>query len=86
MPGTYTVTVSVKPYDTAVNYAVGGTKTFTVKVVRGTVDADANVYVYLKSSGKVITSFSKEYDGDAVSVRLQPHLRSQGFRRRQRRD
>ena len=67
-PGTYTVTVSVKPNDTAVNYAVGGTKTFTVKVVRGTVDADANVYVYLKSSGKVITSFSKEYDGAAVSV------------------
>ena len=59
VPGTYKVTVRVKPE--TVSHEVGGSVTFTVKVVDQVVDADANVFVY-DADGKVVTSFEKVYD------------------------
>ena len=61
VPGTYKVTVCVKPE--TVSHEVGGSVTFTVKVVDQVVDADANVFVY-DADGKVVTSFEKVYDGE----------------------
>ena len=60
--GTWTVTVSVDP--SANEYAVGGSKTFTVKVVLASVDADANVFVYYKN--EAVTSVEKTYDNKAI--------------------
>ena len=66
--GTWTVTVDV---DAAQNdFEVGGSKTFTVKVVRASVNADANVFVYYTDeSGKkqAITSLEKVYDGKTIT-------------------
>ena len=61
VPGTYKVTVRVKPE--TVSHEVGGSVTFTVKVVDQVVDADANVFVY-DADGKVVSSFEKAYDGE----------------------
>ena len=61
VPGTYKITVRVKPE--SVGHEVGGSVTFTVKVVDQVVDADANVFVY-DADGKVATSFEKAYDGE----------------------
>ena len=66
--GTWTVTVKVDAK--ANDYAVGGSKTFTVKVVLASVDADANVFVYYTDeSGKkqAITSLEKVYDGKTIT-------------------
>ena len=66
--GTWTVTVKVDAK--ANDYAVGGSKTFTVKVVLASVDADANVFVYYTDeSGKkqAITSLEKVYDGETIT-------------------
>ena len=64
--GVWTVTVKV---DAASNsHKVGGTKTITVKVVDDVVDADANVFVYLKSSKEAVDSISKIYDGVAIEA------------------
>ena len=60
--GTWTVTVSVDP--SANEYAVGGSKTFTVKVILASVDADANVFVYYKN--EAVTSIEKTYDNKAI--------------------
>ena len=60
--GTWTVTVSVDP--SANEYAVGGSKTFTVKVALASVDADANVFVYYKN--EAVTSVEKTYDNKAI--------------------
>ena len=61
--GTWTVTVETDP---ALNgYQFGGSKTFTVKVVLATVDADANVFVYYDN--KAITSLEKTYDGKPIN-------------------
>ncbi|WP_304338292.1 S-layer homology domain-containing protein, partial [Collinsella tanakaei] len=60
--GTWTVTVKVDAK--ANDYAVGGTKTFTVKVVRASLDADANVFVYYKN--EAVTSIEKTYDKKAI--------------------
>ena len=66
LPGTYIVNVDVDA--SATNYEVGGSASFTVRVIAGTVDADANAYVYLSSSSEdvVLTSYQKNYDGQAV--------------------
>lgn len=61
--GTWTVTVKVDAK--ANDYAVGGTKTFTVKVVRASLDADANVFVYYKN--EAVTSIEKTYDKKAIA-------------------
>ena len=61
--GTWTVTVSVDP--SANEYAVGGSKTFTVKVVLASVDADANVFVYYKN--EAVTSVEKTYDNKVIA-------------------
>ena len=60
--GTWTVTVKVDAAEN--NYEVGGTKTFTVKVVRASLDADANVFVYYKN--EAVTSIEKTYDKKAI--------------------
>ena len=60
--GTWTVTVKVDAAEN--NYEVGGTKTFTVKVVRASLDADANVFVYYKN--EAVTSVEKTYDKKAI--------------------
>lgn len=60
--GTWTVTVKVDPSQN--DYKFGGSKTFTVKVVLATVDADANVFVYYND--KAVTSVEKTYDGDPI--------------------
>ena len=60
--GTWTVTVKVDAAEN--NYEVGGTKTFTVKVVRASLDADANVFVYYKN--EAVTSIEKTYDNKAI--------------------
>ena len=61
-PGNYTVTVTVKPDSN--NHQYGGSATFSVKIVKDVVDADANVFVY-DAKGEVVTSFEKTYDGEA---------------------
>ena len=66
-PGVWTITVKANP--AANNFEVGGSKTFTVKVVLASVDADANVFVYYTDeSGKkqAITSLEKVYDGEEI--------------------
>ena len=60
--GTWTVTVKVDPSQN--DYKFGGSKTFTVKVVLATVDADANVFVYYND--KAVTSVEKTYNGDPI--------------------
>ena len=65
-PGTYKVEVRVIPASTDVDYAVGGSVTFTVKVVEDVVDADATVYIY--KGGQAITSYTKAYDGATITT------------------
>ena len=65
-PGTYEVEVRVIPSSSNVNYAVGGSVTFTVKVVEDVVDADATVYIY--KGGQAITSYTKAYDGTTITT------------------
>ena len=62
--GTYEVSVRVKASSTGYEY--GGTKTFTVKLTKGSLDADAQVYV--KLDGKVVSSVEKNYDGAAIDL------------------
>ena len=66
VPGTYEVTVKVDPSTTS--YQAGGSATFTVQVVEGVIDVDANAVVYLNSSSQdiVLDSYTKNYDGKAV--------------------
>ena len=66
VPGTYEVEVRVIPGSSNVSYAVGGSVTFTVKVVEDVVDADATVYIYDKDTKQAITSFTKAYDGTTI--------------------
>ena len=54
------------PASTDVDYAVGGSVTFTVKVVEDVVDADATVYIY--KGGQAITSYTKAYDGATITT------------------
>ena len=61
--GTWSVTVKVAAADN--NFEVGGTKTFTVKVVRASLDADANVFVYYKN--EAVTSVEKTYDNKVIT-------------------
>ncbi len=66
--GTWTVTVKVDAK--ANDYVVGGSKTFTVKVVLASVDADANVFVYYTDESdkkQAITSLEKVYDGKTIT-------------------
>ena len=60
--GKWEVTVTVDPAGN--NFQVGGSKTFTVQVVKDAVDADANVFVYY--DGKAVTSVEKTYDGKDI--------------------
>ena len=60
--GKWEVTVTVDPASN--NYQVGGSKTFTVQVVKDAVDADVNVFVYY--DGKAVTSVEKTYDGKDI--------------------
>ena len=60
--GKWEVTVTVDPAGN--NYQVGGSKTFTVQVVKDAVNADANVFVYY--NGKAVTSVEKTYDGKDI--------------------
>ena len=60
--GKWEVTVTVDPKSN--NYQVGGSKTFTVQVVKDAVDADVNVFVYY--DGKAVTSVEKTYDGEDI--------------------
>ena len=54
--------MTVKPDSNKHQY--GGSATFSVKIVKDVVDADANVFVY-DAKGEVVTSFEKTYDGEA---------------------
>ena len=60
--GKWEVTVTVDPAGN--NFQVGGSKTFTVQVVKDAVNADANVFVYY--NGKAVTSVEKTYDGNDI--------------------
>ena len=60
--GKWEVTVTVDPAGN--NFQVGGSKTFTVQVVKDAVDADVNVFVYY--DGKAVTSVEKTYDGNDI--------------------
>ncbi|WP_270243258.1 S-layer homology domain-containing protein [Collinsella tanakaei] len=60
--GKWEVTVTVDPKSN--NYQVGGSKTFTVQVVKDAVNADVNVFVYY--DGKAVTSVEKTYDGKDI--------------------
>ncbi len=60
--GKWEVTVTVDPAGN--NFQVGGSKTFTVQVVKDAVNADANVFVYY--NGKAVTSVEKTYDGKDI--------------------
>ena len=60
--GKWEVTVTVDPKSN--NYQVGGSKTFTVQVVKDAVNADVNVFVYY--NGKAVTSVEKTYDGQDI--------------------
>ena len=60
--GKWEVTVTVDPESN--NYQVGGSKTFTVQVVKDAVNADVNVFVYY--DGKAVTSVEKTYDGNDI--------------------
>ena len=60
--GKWEVTVTVDPAGN--NFQGGGSKTFTVQVVKDAVDADANVFVYY--DGKAVTSVEKTYDGKDI--------------------
>ena len=60
--GKWEVTVTVDPAGN--NFQVGGSKTFTVQVVKDAVNADANVFVYY--DGKAVTSVEKTYDGKDI--------------------
>ena len=60
--GKWEVTVTVDPKSN--NYQVGGSKTFTVQVVKDAVNADVNVFVYY--DGKAVTSVEKTYDGNDI--------------------
>ena len=67
-PGVWTITVKANP--AANNFEVGGSKTFTVKVVLASVDADANVFVYYTDESdkkQAITSLEKVYDGKTIT-------------------
>ncbi len=60
--GTYKVVIDAQPGNFNYNYA--GRKTVIVKVINGTVDADAQVYVTYKD--KLVSSVEKTYDGDDI--------------------
>ena len=60
--GKWEVTVTVDPAGN--NFQVGGSKTFTVQVVKDAVNADVNVFVYY--NGKAVTSVEKTYDGNDI--------------------
>ena len=60
--GKWEVTVTVDPASN--NFQVGGSKTFTVQVVKDAVNADVNVFVYY--DGKAVTSVEKTYDGNDI--------------------
>ena len=67
--GTYEVTVRTQPGLAGTSnlkggYEVGGSVTFTVRVIEGTIDADAQVYVSMGTD--IVTSYTKQYDNQAV--------------------
>ena len=65
--GTYTVVASF--YGQSDGDWFAASKTFTVKYVEGSVDADSSLFVYYNADPKTaITSFSKAYDGKAVTA------------------
>ena len=71
--GEYTVTVNV-PVATdfggagyADNVIYAGTKTFTVKIWKGVVDVDEDLYVYTTERADAITSYAKAYDGETMT-------------------
>ncbi|MBM6777873.1 S-layer homology domain-containing protein, partial [Collinsella tanakaei] len=67
--GEYEVTVDVAVNTDADGNVYGGSKTFTVKIWKGTIDADASLYVYGPTNPMVaITSFAKGYDGEVLTT------------------
>ena len=67
--GEYEVTVDVAVNADADGNVYGGSKTFSVKIWKGTIDADASLYVYGPTNPMVaITSFAKGYDGETLTV------------------
>ena len=62
--GTYVVTIDIN--GKANGYVYGGTKTFTVKVVKDVLDADANVFVSFNK--ELVTSVEKTYDQSAIKL------------------
>ena len=65
--GEYAVTISVPAtYDPTTKKVYSGSKTFTVKIWKGIIDADASIYVYGPDSLKAITSYEKPYDGETL--------------------
>ncbi|WP_273398291.1 S-layer homology domain-containing protein [Thermophilibacter mediterraneus] len=71
--GEYTVTVDVAVAADGQGNVYAGSKTFTVKVWKGIVDADSSVYVYgpdtmLGETPVAIDSYEKDYDGSVLSA------------------
>ena len=67
VPGEYQVTVEVD-VDTDGTTVYGGSKTFTVKVWKGVVNVDEDLYVYCPDRTDAITSYAKAYDGEELSA------------------
>ena len=64
--GEYKVTVKVAAKKDSNNVVYAGSKTFTVRIYKGIIDADSTLYVYHSdvNDGKTaITSYAKAYDG-----------------------
>ncbi|MCF6413258.1 S-layer homology domain-containing protein [Collinsella tanakaei] len=71
--GEYEVTVEVTVKSDTNGNVYGGSKTFTVKIWKGTIDADKSLYVYppvdFPGQNRVaVTSYAKGYDGESLTV------------------
>ena len=65
--GEYVVTIDVPAKQDATTQKVySGSKTVTVRIWKGILDADASIYVYGPGSAKAITSYEKAYDGEVL--------------------
>ncbi len=65
--GEYVVTIDVPAkWDADTEKVYSGSKTFTVRIWKGILDADASIYVYGLGSKKAITSYEKAYDGKVL--------------------
>ena len=65
--GEYVVTIDVPAkLDNDTQKVYSGSKTVTVRIWKGILDADASIYVYGPGSAKAITSYEKAYDGKVL--------------------